>query len=152
MVLLSIERVNMQLHTATPPTQLIFLAGMFDQTIHLLMDAQEYFTHYGPKDQQNVSPVERLVYSSEMSRITLRLSSVMAWLLARRAEYNGEITAEQAVRQFRLAFHEVCLKELPEMRYVLPEYMCTLLTRSLELYHRAARLDSLLAEQIATVH
>lgn len=144
----------MQTTTQLEQTRLMFLSGMFDETVRLLLDAQNYFSVYGPDDQQKATPVEKLVYTSEMSRITLRLSSVMAWLLARRAEYSGEITREQAVNQFRLAFTDVCLQELPEMQYVLPQAMCDLLGKSLELYRRASRLDNLIASEAppATLH
>lgn len=133
-------------------TPLIFLAGMFDETMRLLMDAQDYFSNHGPDDQQNATPVEKLVYSSEMARITLRLSSVMAWLLARRAQAGGDMIVTEGDEHFRLAFGDVCLKELPELSHVLPEAMCTLLARSLELYRRAARLDGLTIETAEAVH
>jgi hypothetical protein len=138
-------------HTAPAHTQLVFLSRMFDETMNMLLDAQEYFTHYAKLDMKDTTPVEKLVYSSEMSRVTLRLSSVMAWLLARRAESHGEITREEAATQFSLGFSDICLKDLPEMHHVLPSYMCELLTRSLELYRRAARLDTMIAED-ATLH
>lgn len=133
-------------------TKLMFLSGMFDETMRLLSDAQDYFSAVGPQTETLESPVEKMVYSSEMSRITLRLSSVMAWLLARRAEYAGQISPEEAAERFRLAFADVCLKDLPEMHVVLPEGMCALLERSLELYRRAARLDSQIGEKPATMH
>lgn len=134
----------------TATTQFIFIGTMFDETMQLLVDAQNYFSHKGTLDQQKITGVERLVYSSEMSRITLRLSSVMAWLLSRRAEFAGEISREEAVQQFRLAFNDVCTQELPEMHHVLPKYMCTLMQRSLDLYRRALRLDTLISED--TLH
>lgn len=131
-------------------TQLIFMPGMFDETLQLLTDSHEYFSLYGPEDQARASDLEKMVYSAEMSRITLRLSSVMAWLMARRAEFNGQISREEAAAEFKLAFHDICLHNLPEMHHVLPAYMCGLMGRSLELYQRAARLDSMIGAE--TVH
>lgn len=125
-------------------SQVVFLSLMFDETMQMLQDAHDYFSVYGPREQGNASPLERLVYSAEMSRITLRLSSVMAWLMGRRAEIAGQITREEALAQFRLSFNEICLKQLSEMHHVLPSYMCELLTRSFSLYRRAARLDDML--------
>jgi len=143
----------MRTHLTQQSTPMVFLTAMFDETMRLLVDAQDYFSSYGPRDQANATPVERMVYSSEMSRITIRLSSVMAWLLSRRAECAGEITRQEAAERFRLAFGDVCLKEMPEMHHVLPEPVCSLLERSLELYRRAARLDDLLVEETrATLH
>lgn len=130
----------------------IFVSRLFDETMRLLVDAQDYFEAYAGPDQHYATPVERLVYSAEMSRITLRLSSIMAWLMARRAEYAGEISREEAVSQFRLTFNEICLKELPEMHFVLPSYVCELLERSLDLYRRTARLDEMIAESTAKPH
>lgn len=146
----------MHIHSlsTTTHTPLVFLARMFDETMTMLLDAQDYFTHHAKHDLKNTSPVEKLVYTSEMSRVTLRLSSVMAWLLARRAESHGEITREEAATNFSLGFHDICLQDLPEMHHVLPKYMCELLSRSMELYQRAARLDGMMVENLehATVH
>lgn len=133
----------------THHSKAVFFPGMFEEALTLLTDAQDYFTHTTPGTQE-ISALEKLVYSSEMSRVTLRLSSVLAWLMARRAEFAGQISREEAAAQFRLAFHEVCMKEMPEMRYVLPTTMCALLDRSLDLYRRAARLDSMITAE--TVH
>jgi len=38
------------------------------------------------------------------------------------------------------------MQEMPEMHHVLPDMVCTLLGKSLDIYQRAARLDELLAE------
>lgn len=138
-------------NTGTTPNNLIFFSTMFDETMKLLLDSHEYFSVYGPHDQAEAAPVEKLLYTAEMSRITLRLSSVMAWLLARRAEFAGQISREEAIAQFRLAFNDICLKEMPEMNQVLPSYMCELMGRSLHLYRRASRLDDMIAG-VPTIH
>jgi len=131
-----------------PPETLMFFAGLYGDVVDLLLDAQDYFSAQGEAYQAKATPVERLVYSSEMSRVTLRLSSIMAWLMARRAEHAGQITPEEAATRFRLTYSDVCTKELPEMKHVLPKYMCMLIKRSLELYRRAERLDTMLAKQV----
>lgn len=130
--------------------QPFFVTRMFDETMKLLIDAHNYFSILGPHDNNQSTPLEKLVYSAEMSRITLRLSSVMAWLLARRAEHAGNISRSEAVEQFRLGFSEICLQELPEMQQVLPRYMCELMERSYRLYERVARLDDMMATE--TIH
>ncbi len=138
----------------TPPEaitdgQPFFVSRLYGETVELLHLAEDYFSEHGATDQEHASPVERMVYSAEMSRVTLRLSAVMTWLLARRAEHAGKISREEAAQRFRLAFHDACMRELPEMHHVLPVGMCDLLERSLELYQRTARLDEMIAE---TVH
>lgn len=138
---------------ATQDTPLLFVSSMFSETMNLLEEAHAYFSLYGLRSLAGASPIEKMVYSAEMSRITLRLSSVMAWLLARRAECAGEISRVEAAEQFRLAFHDVCLEELPEMQCVLPQAMCSMIDRSLRLYRRAAHLDELIIADIEmTLH
>jgi regulator of CtrA degradation len=83
-----------------------------------------------------------------MSRITLRLSSIMAWLMVQRAVFTGKIMAEDAASQYGLDFKEVCLVDNRMLHGVLPSYVCYLLDRSLELYERVYRLDG----QVKSIH
>ncbi|MBV8940091.1 MAG: DUF1465 family protein [Alphaproteobacteria bacterium] len=137
------------------PAQTLFVSRMFDETVQLLIESHEYLSTAGG-EVHYVTPVERLVYSAEVSRLTLRISSVMAWLLARKAEAAGQISRSDAVTQFRLGFREICLKELPAMHQVLPPPMCELLERSRDMYRRAMRLDRMILPEsetdCATVH
>ena len=119
----------------------LFMPGLFNETMQLLKDAHEYFHLFGDDDQSRISADLKTLYSCEMSRITLRLSSVMAWIMVQRAVFSGKIDGEDAARQHRLDFREICEVDNRVLHGVLPSYVCYLLDRTLELYERVQRLD-----------
>lgn len=125
------------------------MPGVFDETMRLLMDAQEYFYISAIEDVHDLRPETKLVYTTEMSRITLRLSSIMAWLMVRRAVFSGKISAEEAATRYRLEYPDTCLTETPYAEALLPHGMCELLDKSHELYLRVHRLDG---QSAVTVH
>lgn len=132
---------------AVPENQLLFLPGVFNETLSLLFDAHQYFQSRGKEDQAAIPHYMRLSYSSEMTRVTMRLTSVMAWLMVRRAVYVGQIEEEKASDSYRLDGAEICLNHMPELLDSLPHYLTHLSERSLGLYERIHRLDRLAYEQ-----
>jgi len=125
----------------------IFMSGVFDETMQLLAEAHEYFHLFGKDDQERIEENLRSLYACEMSRITLRLSSVMAWLMVQRAVFSGKIPGEE-VHRYGLDFQDICRVDNRVLHGVLPSYVCFLLDRTLELYERVLRLDG----QIKKVH
>lgn len=120
-----------------------FMPGVFNETLQLLTDAREYFTVFGQDDQQRLESISmKSMYCTEMSRITLRLSSILSWIMAQRAVIAGQMPAEEACIHYGLDFQETCSINNRELHAVLPAYMCYLLDRTLELYQRVQRLDS----------
>lgn len=119
----------------------LFLPNVFEETMQLLNDAHEYFYLFGEDDQQRIPDDLRTLYSCEMSRITLRLSSIMAWIMVQRAVFTGKIEASAAAQSHGLDFRDACLVDNRMLHGVLPSYVCYLLDRSLELYERVQRLD-----------
>ena len=126
----------------------VFMPSIFNETMQLLTDAHEYFYLFGDDDQTRISADLKTLYSCEMSRITLRLSSIMAWIMVQRAVFSHKIEAEEAASRYGLDFKEVCMVDNRMLHGVLPSYVCYLLDRSLELYERVHRLD----RQIRQVH
>lgn len=126
----------------------LFMPGVFNETMQLLTDAHEYFYLFGEDDQKRISPDLKTLYSCEMSRITLRLSSIMAWIMVQRAVVTGKILAEDAADRYGLDFQDVCMVDNRMLHGVLPSYVCYLLDQTLELYERVLRLD----EQIKNIH
>lgn len=123
--------------------QLLFLPGVFNETLALLFDAHHYFQSRGIEEQTLLDSQSRPVYASEMTRITMRLTSVMAWIMVRRAIYAGRIEEEKAAHSYRLDGDNICLEHLPEKLSQLPYYLSYLSDRSHELYERVWRLDNL---------
>lgn len=121
--------------------QIFFMPGVFNETMTLLTEARDYFAQYGDDDQRDIDDYLRTVYASEMSRITLRLSTIMAWTMAQRAVLAGKMSAEDAATHHALSYRDVCRVDSSVLHGVLPGYVCHLLDRSHELYERVARLD-----------
>lgn len=137
-----------QIYTDSKAPNVVFMPGVFNETMQLLNDAHEYFFLFGDDDQKRISPDLKTLYSCEMSRITLRLSSIMAWIMVQRAVFSGKILADEAAHRYGLDFQDVCRVDNRMLHGVLPSYVCYLLDRSLELYERVLRLDG----QIRQVH
>ena len=119
----------------------LLMSGLFSEAMKLLNEAHEYFLVFGQDDQERIDASLKTLYSCEMSRITLRMSSIMAWLMAQRAVFTGKITIDEAARRYGLDFRNVCLVDNRMLHGILPSYVCFLLDRSLELYERVMRLD-----------
>jgi hypothetical protein len=143
----------MELRTSTKAAttthrNVVFMPSIYNQTMNLLRDAQEYFALFGDEDQQRFGNEDlRNLYNCEMSRITLRLSSVMAWFIARRAVATGQIAAEDQ-SHFTLEFQDICRVDTGMMHGLMPPYVCHLLDCSHELYERVLRLDGQQAEAV----
>ncbi len=130
-----------QTHIASSPAsrKIVFMPTMHNDAMTLLQDAQSYFSEFGDEDQAHLDPQLRSIYNCEMSRITLRLSCVMSWLLARRSATTGSI-ADHKIDNYNLEFQEICLVENDMLHGILPSYICYLLDASYELYQRVYRL------------
>lgn len=126
----------------------VFMPGLFNETMQLLKDAHEYFYLFGEDDQARINTELKPLYSCEMSRITLRLSSIMAWLMAQRAVISGKITRDSAAQHYALDFQDICAVDNRALHGVLPSYVCFLLDRTLELYERVMRLDEQMRRSI----
>ena len=134
--------------TRNSAANVVFMPGIFNETMNLLADAREYFYEFGQEDQEVLGEEELCnIYTSEMSRITLRLSSIMAWIIAQRAVVSGKIPADVAARNHGLDFQDICLVDNKVLHGVMPPFVCLLLDRTLELYERVQRLDSQYKQQ-----
>jgi regulator of CtrA degradation len=121
-----------------------FFGKTYDETMTLLVASRDYLANAQPADATGLKPIERLRVNCEAMRLTTRLTQIMAWLLAQRAVFEGEMTREMASsEEFRLAADDVCLAETETDTVVLPPRLCELLDESRRLYVRVARLDEL---------
>ncbi len=121
--------------------EVFLLPGIYNETLQLLAEAHDYFYRHIANDQNGMDNRERTMLTSEMSRITIRLSCVMTWLMARKAAFDGTITPEEANKHYRLDCRDVCMNQHIEAESLLPERLGELLDKSFELYQRVARLD-----------
>lgn len=127
--------------------QLLFLPGVFNETLALLFDAHHYFQSRGADEQATLTVHERPVYATEMTRVTMRLTSVMAWIMVRRAIHAGRVDEEKAARDYRLDGSDIC-REVTDEISDMPSYLGYLSDRSHSLYERVWRLDQLAYQQV----
>lgn len=141
-------RMTTRVYMDMKSPNVFFMPRVFDETMQLLSDAHEYFHLFGDDDQQRIPIDLKSLYSSEMSRITLRLSSIMAWVMVQRAVFTGKISPRDACQRYGLDFQDACMVDNRMLHGVLPSYVCYLLDRSLELYERVQRLDDQMKQQL----
>jgi regulator of CtrA degradation len=121
-----------------------FFGKTYDETMSLLLASRDYLASAQPADAIGLKPIDRLRVNCEAMRLTTRLTQIMAWLLAQRAVFAGEMGRAQAASdEFRLAADTVCMAESESAAHVLPGRLLELLDQSRRLYIRVARLDEL---------
>jgi regulator of CtrA degradation len=121
-----------------------FFDKTYDEAMGLLEQARGYLSVLEPIDRRQLGAVERLKLCTETMRMTARLTQIMAWLLAERAIFAGELSREAAIEgQEGLAALEICMDRGEADWMGLPGRLVTLLDRSHRLYVRVARLDDL---------
>src|SRR5471030_3548499 len=94
--------MNPRIFSDSKAPNVLFMPTVFNETMQLLTDAHEYFHLFGDDDQQRIAPDLKTLYSCEMSRITLRLSSIMAWLMVQRAVFTGKILPQERSEERRV--------------------------------------------------
>ncbi len=115
----------------------------YDETRDLLIDARDYLRVMEPVRWGRLAV--SLAHSLETTRLTTRLTHIMAWLLVQRAVDAGEISRQEAREEaHRLGGHSVCLDVGAENSLALPRQLRALLQRSRMLYQRVARLEEML--------
>lgn len=130
-----------------------FFSGPYDEAMALVMEARGYAARMVGPEARRLEPGSRLQASFESMRVTSRLTQVMAWLLAQKAVFAGEITlADLASEQYALSGEEVCLAVGGAADAGLPRQLRSLLDRSHRLYQRVARLDEMVRRSAAAAH
>ncbi len=116
----------------------ILYDNTYTETLDLLTKSESFLRHYSSQRAQEPDQVRDLRVNCEMTRVTARLTQVMAWLLAQKASLAGEITAEEACsKKYLIRDDPFCLSNSingQEDEYPLP--IRELLIESLGLYKR----------------
>jgi regulator of CtrA degradation len=121
-----------------------FFGKTYDETMSLLLASRDYLAAAQPAEAIGLKPIDRLRVNCEAMRLTTRLTQIMAWLLAQRAVFAGEMRRAQAASdEFRLAADAICMAEGDVAENVMPARLRELLDQSRRLYVRVARLDEL---------
>lgn len=135
--------MQQQAHHVEEQQQLLFLPSVFNETLDLLFDAHNYFQSRGVEEQSMIPAQYRPLFSHEMSRITNRLTSIMAWVMVRKAVCAGRIEEGMASENYRLDEEATPIEGTDEFVETLPYYIGYLSERTKELYERVERLDTM---------
>ena len=127
-----------------------YFDNTYEEAMTLAREARDYLAFQEKADLAKMGAVGRMAASCESMRLTARMTQVVAWLLVQKAVHAGDLTREQAAEpNYRLSGQEICISDEPLSDEPLPERLCELLDRSLSLYQRVARLDTMLDERRA---
>jgi regulator of CtrA degradation len=116
---------------------------MFKEGMALVEETATYLDGDGRLESRGLSRVSSLAYATESMRLTTRLMQLASWLLLQRAVNDGEMSADQALREKS----KVKLSGLSTATDGpgwdgLPEKLRGLIHRSLRLQERIRRLDA----------
>lgn len=129
--------------------QPVFFGRTYDETMTLMVEAKNYLAYVEDRERRRAEVFAGLRMSCEAMRVTSRLTQVMAWLMMQRAVHEGEIDAKTALaEENRLSGADVCLDQSHSADEALPNGLRSLLTRSLSLYQRIARLEHQMLERL----
>lgn len=117
----------------------LMLPRLFDETMQMIFASYEFFDMHESLEEE-LPLYLQTIFSNEMSRITLRLTSIMTWLMARKAVLAERLSEDEADEHFRLMHAEYCLTRRDDLAFLFPDYMNHLLDGSYELYERVCRL------------
>ncbi|MFS0737021.1 DUF1465 family protein [Sphingomonas sp. 1P06PA] len=102
-------------------------------------EVRAYFDETGRADRDALPPGLRVGFSCESLKVTTRLMHVIAWLLARRAVYAGELGAAQTSGRTRRLGEAADSDH--ELVAQLPAPARQLIEASRDLYARVGRLE-----------
>lgn len=117
--------------------------SLYVEAMVLADDARAYFDNFSREEREGLGPVARVAFSCEALKVTTRLMHVIAWLLARKAYFNGEPGRAFAPTPDSLGTvghtDDITLAGLPPSAR-------TRIAASIDLYDRVLRLDGRLRE------
>ncbi|MGE4280835.1 MAG: DUF1465 family protein [Magnetospirillum sp.] len=130
-------------------SQPAFFGGTYDEAMTLMVEARNYVKYVELRERQQAEAMQGLRLSCEAMRVTSRLTQVMAWLLMQRAVHAGEVEIAEALAETnRLSGYDVCLDQSHDNEDYLPRGLKSLLSRSLSLYQRVARLEHQMLQRL----
>lgn len=123
----------------------IWFEKTYEETLALLEESQRYHAYIFQQQTCHLRPIKRLSLTKESLRITCRLSHTMAWLICEKAILNNEIERTKFETDFKpLSEEKACIKPMDPAHNDYPNALKSLLERSLKLFIRAARLETML--------
>ena len=77
-------------------SQAAFIERAYRETYDLLVDVRDYVDNAPAAGSSELETEDKLQLSYELSRVTRRLTNVMAWLMLQKAVIAGEMTEAEA--------------------------------------------------------
>lgn len=132
-----------------PP--IAFLDRTYDEALALTRAARGCIAAGLAAPLRGAPPRSALAASLESMRLTVRITQIMAWCLAQKAIFAGEMPRDPTtVERFALGARDLCLGGIENADDEwLPKTLRALLARSRALYVRVMRLDALMHHEIA---
>jgi regulator of CtrA degradation len=126
----------------TSPDQ-AFIEKFYQEAMALMQESREYMTQQADQDLNSLSPEYALHIGSEITRVTTRLTDIMAWLLLHRAS-RGTSYLRLHKPSPKLNADETCLEDSTATSlYPLPHQLHQLLDETRNLYLRLLRLEQM---------
>lgn len=116
-------------------------ATLFREGMTLVEETADYLDGPGRREAKRLQPMASLAYATESMRLTTRLTQLATWLLARRAEMNGEPVlpgAGDGAGLFMPLTRSANTKAYAEM----PERLKALIESCARLHERIHRLEA----------
>ena len=122
------------------------VASLYTEAMLLADEARSYFERQGRDDRDGLDPIVRVSFSCESLKVTTRLMHVIAWLLTQRAVDSGELSPRDALDPARrLGDAPITDRGVIEQ---MPADARALITASIDLHRRVARLDGAQADSL----
>ena len=130
-----------------PSAPIAFFTRTYDEAFALLLEARNYIAYEEAADRAQADLLARLHISFESTRLTARLTQIMAWLFFQKAAHAGKLTRDELAHEACRLSAPPCLFEPPLEAERLPPRLRDLAQRSRRLLVRVARLDSLIGRE-----
>lgn len=113
--------------------------ALYVDAMLLADEARAYFDQGARAQRDRLDPIGRVTFSCESLKVTTRLMHIIAWLLTQRAVESGELTPSEAVVPGRRLGPAPVTEDAVLAR--MPDEAKTLISASVDLHRRVARLD-----------
>jgi regulator of CtrA degradation len=113
--------------------------ALYTEAMLLADEARAYFDEAGREERNALEPFARVGFACESLKVTTRIMHIVAWLLTQRAVESGELHAADGRRPERRVGNAT--DSDPLVVDQLPPAARRLVTSSVDLYSRVARLD-----------
>lgn len=120
--------------------------SLYVEAMVLADEARSFFDGQGEAQRSALGEMDRVTFACESLKVTTRLMHVIAWLLAQRAIFNGEL-AESVRGEERFQLGEAAQTAVSIAQRFSPD-MAGLILGSEDLYQRVARLEGQLIKRM----